>query len=297
MTRTRPGTRRGGRTLLSFRARMLLPLLVVLLAAVGYPLGYSLWLSLTNAKITALDTIRFVGGQNYADLFRDAQYWDAMRVTFTFVVAAVATELVLGLCIALALQQQRFARNLTRSFLLSPMFITPIAVGLMFRFLLNQQLGIIPTVLARVGLSYDFFGSGQALWSIVLIDVWQWTPFVVLLLLAGLEGLPKQPFEAARIDGASVLYTFRRITLPLLIPVITVAVLIRGLDALKIFEYVYAITRGGPGAETQTMQYLVYNTGITYFRLGSGAAMAYGLLAIVLVIVVVLFRRVERSRK
>ncbi len=283
--------------LLSFRARMLLPLLVVLVAAVGYPLGYSLWLSLTDAKITALDTIRFVGVHNYADLFRDSQYWDAMRVTFTFVVAAVAIELLLGLCIALALQQQRFARNLTRSFLLSPMFITPIAVGLMFRFMLNQQLGIIPTTLARFGLSYDFFGSGKALWSIVLIDVWQWTPFVVLLLLAGLEGLPKQPFEAARIDGASVLYTFRRITLPLLIPVITVAVLIRGLDALKIFEYVYAITRGGPGTQTQTMQYLVYNTGITYFRLGSGAAMAYGLLVIVLIAVVVLFRRVEKGRK
>jgi len=282
---------------LSFRVRMLLPLLLLLLVAVGYPLGYSLWLSLTDAKITALGDIHFIGGQGYLDLFHDPQYWDAMQVTFTFVVAAVTTELVLGLCIALALQRQRFARNLTRSFLLSPMFITPIAVGLMFRFLLNQQLGVIPTVLSRLGLSYDFFGSGQALWSIVLIDVWQWTPFMVLLLLAGLEGLPKQPFEAARIDGASPFYIFRRVTLPLLVPVITVAVLIRGLDALKIFEYVYAITRGGPGTETQTMQYLVYNTGITYFRLGEGSAMAYGLLVVVMVLVVLLFRRVERSRR
>lgn len=283
--------------MLSFRVRMLLPLLLLLLAAVGYPLGYSFWISLTDAKITDLQHIRFVGLQGYADLFANPDYWSAIRVTLTFVVAAVTTELVLGLCVALALQRQKHLRDFTRSFLLSPMFITPIAVGLMFRFLLNSQLGVIPAALSRVGLSYDFFGSGRALWSIVLIDVWQWTPFMVLLLLAGLEGLPKQPFEAARIDGASSWYTFRRVTLPLLAPVITVALLIRGLDALKVFEYVYAITRGGPGTETQSIQYLVYNTGITYFRLGSGAAMAYGLLLVVIVLVVVLFRRVERSRR
>ncbi len=283
--------------MLSFRVRMLLPLLLLLLAAVGYPLGYSLWISLTDAKITGLQQIRFIGVQGYTDLFANPDYWSAIRVTLTFVVAAVTTELVLGLCVALALQRQKHLRDFTRSFLLSPMFITPIAVGLMFRFLLNSQLGVIPTVLSWVGLSYDFFGPGRALWSIVLIDVWQWTPFMVLLLLAGLEGLPKQPFEAARIDGASSWYTFRRVTLPLLSPVITVALLIRGLDALKVFEYVYAITRGGPGTETQSIQYLVYNTGITYFRLGSGAAMAYGLLLIVIVLVVVLFRRVERSRR
>ena len=283
--------------MLSFRVRMLLPLLLLLLAAVGYPLGYSFWISLTDAKITDLDHIRFIGAQGYLDVFRDPDYWSAMRVTFTFVVAAVSLQLVIGLCIALALQRQRWVRNITRSFLLSPMFITPIAVGLMFRFLLNTQLGVIPTMLSRMGVDYDFFGPGRALWSIVLIDVWQWTPFMVLLLLAGLEGLPKQPFEAARIDGASPFYTFRRITLPLLVPVITVAILIRGLDALKVFEYVYAITRGGPGTETQTMQYLVYNTGITYFRLGSGAAMAYGLLVVVMVLVVLLFRRVETTRR
>lgn len=283
--------------MLSFRVRMLLPLLLLLLAAVGYPLGYSFWISLTDAKITNLQHIQFVGLQGYADLFANPDYWAAMRVTFTFVVAAVAIELVVGLAIALALQRQTWLRDVTRSFLLSPMFITPIAVGLMFRFLLNTQLGAIPTALSWIGVDYDFFGSGKALWSIVLIDVWQWTPFMVLLLLAGLEGLPKQPFEAARIDGASAWYTFRRVTLPLLTPVITVAVLIRGLDALKVFEYVYAITRGGPGTETQSMQYLVYNTGITYFRLGSGAAMAYGLLVVVIALAVILFRRVERSRR
>ncbi len=177
------------------------------------------------------------------------------------------------------------------------MFITPIAVGLMFRFLLNQQLGVIPTLMSKLGLSYDFFGSGRALYSIVMIDVWQWTPFMVLLLLAGIESLPRQPFEAARIDGASAFYTFRRVTVPMLTSVLAVAILIRGLDALRVFEYVYAITRGGPGTDTQTIQYYVYDTGITFFRLASASAMAYGLLIIVMVLVVVLFRRVERARR
>ena len=235
--------------------------------------------------------------QQYDTTLHDPDYWSALKVTFTFVVSAVLLELVLGMCIALALRRQKRLRDFTRAFLLSPMFITPIAVGLMFRFLLNQQLGVIPTVLEKLGISYDFFGPGKALWSIVMIDVWQWTPFMVLLLLAGLEGLPRQPFEAALIDGARPLYTFRRVTLPLLSPVLAVAVLIRGLDALKVFEYVYAITRGGPGIETQTIQYLVYNTGITFFRLGSASSMAYGLLIIVMVLVVLLFRRVEKARR
>jgi multiple sugar transport system permease protein len=129
----------------------------------------------------------------------------------------------------------------------------------------------------------------------VAIDVWQWTPFMVLLLLAGLESLPKQPYEAARVDGASPWLTFRRITLPLLKPVIIVAVLLRALDAFKVFEYVFAITKGGPGTATETIQYQVYRTGIGFFRLGEAAAMAFVLVAIVLTIVVVLFRRLMRE--
>lgn len=282
---------------MSFRVKMLLPLLLLLGAAVGYPLVYSFYISLTNYKITNRYDVQFTGLSQYAQVIHDPDYWGAVGVTFRFVVIAVTIELVLGLCLALALQRQRWVRNLTRSFLLSPMFITPIAVGLMFRFLLNQQLGVIPTLMSKLGLSYDFFGSGRALYSIVMIDVWQWTPFMVLLLLAGIESLPRQPFEAARIDGASAFYTFRRVTVPMLTSVLAVAILIRGLDALRVFEYVYAITRGGPGTDTQTIQYYVYDTGITFFRLASASAMAYGLLIIVMVLVVVLFRSVERARR
>ncbi|MGH3993281.1 MAG: carbohydrate ABC transporter permease, partial [Pseudonocardiaceae bacterium] len=222
-------------------------------------------------------------------------YTAALRNTFVFVALAVAIELVLGLALALALQRQRRLRDATRAFLLTPMFVTPIAVGLMFRFLLNQQLGAIPAALDVFGVTIDFFGPGLALLTIVAIDVWQWTPLMVLLLLAGLESLPRQPFEAARVDGASAWMTFRRVTLPLLRPVIAVAVLIRGLDAFKVFEYVFATTRGGPGNATDTIQYQVYRTAIQFFRLGEAAAMAFVFVVIVLGLVVLLYRLLLRE--
>ncbi len=267
------------------------PLVALVGAVVAYPLGYSLWLSFTDFNIIHQERTRFVGLAQYLGLRHNAVYLTALRNTFVFVALAVSIELVLGLGLALVLHRQRWARNVTRAFLLTPMFVTPIAVGLMFRFLLNQQLGPIPLVLERLGITVDFFGPRLALLSMVGIDVWQWTPFMLLLMLAGLESLPAEPFEAARVDGAGPWFTLRKVTLPLLLPVIAVAVLIRGLDALKVFEYVFAITRGGPGTATETLQYQVYRTGFQFFRLGEAAAMAFVLVAIVLPIVAVLYRR------
>ena len=275
--------------------RFLAPLLVLLAIVVIYPLGYSAWLSLTDRTITRPQT-SFVGLEQYGSLVGNSGYGVAMRNTFIFVLFAVGLELVLGLAIAMALQRQRWARDATRAFLLTPMFITPIAVGLMFRFLLNQQLGPIPAALGSVGLDIDFFGTRLALPTIIAIDVWQWTPFMVLLLLAGLESLPRQPFEAARVDGASWWLTFRRVTLPLLKPVIAIAVLLRALDAFKVFEYVFAITRGGPGNATDTLQYLIYRTGFQFFRLGEAAAMGFVLVAIVFVLVTFLYRTLLRQK-
>lgn len=276
------------------RYRFLAPLLILLGAIVAYPLGYSIWLSLTDRTITSQDT-QFVGLDQYLGLFDNPSYGAAMRNTLIFVVLAVGLELALGLALALALQRQRWWRNATRAFLLTPMFVTPIAVGLTFRFLLNQQFGAIPQILDVFGITIDFFGPGLALLTIIAIDVWQWTPFMLLLLLAGLESLPRQPFEAAKVDGASAWLTFRRVTLPLLSSVIAIAVLIRALDALKVFEYVFATTRGGPGTATETIQYQVYRTGFQFFRLGEAAAMAFVLVVLVLTIVVLLYRRMTRE--
>lgn len=284
-------------SLMSYRWRMMVPLLLVLAVAVAYPLGYSLWLSLLNFEIIRRNDVSFVGLEQYASLLGNEDYLTAVRNTFVFVVVAVSLELIIGLALALALRRQQFARDLTRSLLLTPMFVTPIAVGLMFRFLLNEQLGVIPRLLEPFGVSVPFFGPTLALFSLALIDVWQWTPFMLLLLLAGLESLPEQPFEAARVDGAGAWMTFTRVTLPLLRPVIVVAVLIRGLDALKVFEYVFAITQGGPGTSTETIQYHVYRVGFQFYRLSEAAAMSWTLVAVVMAIVIVLFWRFTREQE
>lgn len=279
-----------------FQHGMVAPLVALFVGVVGFPLAYAAYLSVTDYKLTDRGTPAIVGADNFVATFGDAGFWNAFGTTALYVVVAVGLELVVGLAIALALQKQRWAKDLTRSMLLAPMFITPIAVGLTFRFLLNDQLGAIPAMLDTIGVSYDFFGPGNALFTLALIDVWQWTPFMVLLLLAGLESIPKEPLDAARVDGAGGLYVLRRITLPLLAPVLVVAILLRSLDAMKVFEYVFATTRGGPGTETETLQYFIYQTGIQFFRLGSASSMAFVVLILVLAVIVFAFRRMDKAR-
>ena len=276
------------------RFRLILPLAVVLTAVMIYPLAFSAWISLHDYRLTRIDDVRFEGAGNFAFILTDPPFWNALTNTLIFVFGAVSLELVLGLCLALLLQRLVRFRNTARAILLAPMFITPIAVGLMFRFLLNAELGVVPHYLSALGIRIDWFGPDLALVSLIMIDVWQWTPFMVLMFLAGLESLPKAPFEAAKVDGASAWMTFWALTLPMLRSVILVALIIRGLDAFKVFEYVFAITRGGPGDATETIQYLIYQTGFRFFRLGEAAAMAFVLVCITLAMVFVLYRLMRR---
>ncbi|HIC87913.1 MAG TPA: sugar ABC transporter permease [Anaerolineae bacterium] len=272
-------------------------MLLVLTAVLIYPLGFSFWVSLHDYRLTALNDVRFVGWDNYVGLLGDRSYWKALSNTLIFVFLAVGLELTIGFGLALLLHRPRWLQNVFRAVLLTPMFITPIAVGLMFRFLLNSQLGIIPYLLNKLGITVDWFGPQLALYSIIMIDVWQWTPFMLLLLLAGLESLPHEPFEAARVDGASSWFTFRKVTLPLMRPVILVAIIIRMLDAFKVFEYIYAITRGGPGERTETILYHIYRVGFRFFRMGEAAAMAYTLILVTMLLVVILFYNMQRGRQ
>lgn len=279
-----------------FGWRMAIPLLLLLGAVVLYPLGYSLWISLTDYTLTARRG-DWVGLENYSKVFTGGRFGDSLRITMVFVVVAVTVELVLGLIIALALSKQKWVRNVTRAFLFTPMFIAPVAVGLTFRYLLNSQLGIIPQALDAVGITIDFFSPSLALFSMAAIDVWQWTPFMVLMFLAGLESRPREPFEAARVDGASEWLTFRMLTLRMLVPVIIVAVLVRTLEATKLFEYVFVITNGGPGGATESLQFLMYQTGIRFFRLAEASAMAFVFLAILLIPIILLFVQLRRSER
>lgn len=263
---------------------------VILLSIMVIPLAYSFIISLQDFELTKIGQQSFVGAENYIKLLNNKSYWTAMRNTIFFVLLAVGLEVVIGFSLALLLHNKAtFLRGFFRSTLLTPMFITPIAVGLMFRFMLNSQLGVIPIALKSIGIEVDWFSPQLALISIALIDVWQWTPFMLLLLLAGLESLPEEPFEAAKVDGAKGWTMVRYVTLPLMRPIILAALVIRMLDAFKVYEYVYAITRGGPGEATETIQYYIYRTGFIYFRAGEAAAMSYTLIVVITILVMILF--------
>ena len=176
---------------MKFQHGMVAPLVALFVGVVGFPLGYAFYLSITDYRADqSRNSQTGRRATTTSPRFGDAAFWHAFGTTALFVCVAVGLELVIGLAIALALQKQRWASDLTRSMLLAPMFITPIAVGLIFRFLLNDQLGAIPHMLHALGVDYDFFGPGRALFTLAFIDVWQWTPFMVLLLLAGLESHP-----------------------------------------------------------------------------------------------------------
>jgi multiple sugar transport system permease protein len=281
---------------ISFKYRLIMPLLLLLTAIMLFPLIYSFTISFENFELSKIGQETFVGAENYIRLASNRSFWIAMRNTIVFVVSAVSLETLLGFSMALLLHNKATPfRGFFRSTLLTPMFITPIAVGLMFRFLLNSQLGVIPKMLASIGLHVDWFSPQLALFSIVLIDVWQWMPFMLLLLLAGLESLPEEPFEAARVDGAQGLTMIRYITLPLMQPIILASVIIRMLDAFKVYEYIYAITRGGPGEATESIQYFIYRTGFIYFRASEAAAMSYTLIVIITILVLILFYVLKRG--
>lgn len=282
---------------MALKHKLVLPLALVLSAVMLYPLAFSAWISLHDYRLTRLNDIQWRGLENYGFMLTEPAFQNAMKNTLTFVSGAVLLELVIGLSLAILIRKMTRFQNFARSILLAPMFITPIAVGLMFRFLLNSQMGVITHYLGKVGVNIDWFGTDLALFSIILIDVWQWTPFMLLMFLAGLESLPKAPFEAARVDGAGAWLTFRHVTLPMLRPVIVVALIIRALDAFKVFEYVFAITRGGPGDATETIMYFIYKTGFRFFRMGEAAAAAFLLIAVTMVLVIALVKATRSNEE
>lgn len=274
---------------------MIVPLVLVIGLVLFYPISYSFWVSLHDYQITRPNEVEYIGFENYAALSTDASFINAMVNTTVFVFNAVLIEFLLGMLLAHLLWRQKKWGSVFRAVLLSPMFITPIAVGLIFRFMLNSQLGIIPYLLGQVNIQIDFFGADLAMLSIILIDVWQWTPFMMLLLLAGMEALDVEPFEAAKIDGAGTWTILRYLTLPMLRPVIMAAIIIRGLDAFKVFEYVWAITRGGPGERTETIMFHIYQTGFRFFEMGQAAAMGYVLVIVIIIIAFVVYLLLTRG--
>jgi len=255
----------------------LLPSMLILCVVGLFPFFYVLILSFHQYRLTWWGKPWiFVGLDNYRYIVDWDRYWKSALNTIIFAVGSTTLELLIGLALALFLSREFRGRGILRTLIIIPLLIPPVSIGLMWRFLLHPLLGLIPWIFKSfTGVTLSFFETGStAMLSLILIDTWEWLPFMFLVLLAGLESLPKEPFEAAYIDGASRWQIFRHITLPLLRPVMVVAFLLKLLISLKVYDLIYTVTTGGPGHTTETLSYLVYRETFAYFWMGKGAAMA-----------------------
>jgi len=251
------------------------PALLVLGALSIYPLLFAVEISLRTAGGYGLDHFR--------RLAADRLFLVSLGQTLLYTAAALALEFALGLALALLVNREFRLRRLVRAVLLIPMLLPPVVVAVLWRLILNPEFGVLNGTLRGWGLETRGLtwvaAENTALLSVILVDVWQWTPFLFLLLLAGLQGLPVEPFEAAVVDGASRWQVFRRLTLPMLRPVIAIAVLLRGMDLLRVFDQIFILTQGGPGFATETVTLYIYRTAFRFHNFGYAAAMSFVLLA------------------
>jgi multiple sugar transport system permease protein len=278
---------------------MIAPAVAFIGLMVVFPLAYTAWLSLTDAFGAVNADTRFLGLTNYTDALGDTRrFWPAVGRTAVFTVAAVALELVLGLALAMLLRRPFRGMRWMRTILMIPLLATPVAVGVLWLLILDPTVGIANALLGLVGIPpQPFLGSvAQSLPTLVLIDVWQWTPMMTLLLLAGLTTLPEEPEEAALVDGATAWQRFRLVTLPMLGTTIVTALVLRSVDALKTFDLIYATKGAGGGSSYEAETLNVYAYGITFDYSEYGLAAAVLVLFTVLIIGIVIVLRI-RSEK
>lgn len=251
------------------------PALVALALVTAFPVAYTLYMSVQRWEFSALSPPEFVGLRNYVTMFTvDSRFWPAVWRTFAFTIIAVGVETVLGVAIALIFNRQFVGKGLIRTIFLFPMVATPVAIALVWATMLDPNLGILNYFIRSLGLPMAAWTSDPTwvLPTLALVDIWEWTPFITLITLAGLTALPHEPFEAARIDGASAWQMLRHITLPLLRPTIVVAVLFRAIDALKTFDVIEVITQGGPAFASETLNLYIFSNAFNYYHLGFASA-------------------------
>ena len=268
--------RRSARPERRLAAAMLAPSLAVIALVAAYPIGYAIWLSLNEYSVRVPGLSRFVGFDNYSEALGSSEFWEAMRTTLVFSAVSVGLELVIGLAMALVMHEAFRGRALLRAVVLVPWAILTVVTAITWRTMFEPDLGFVNTMLGALGLPGEnvvWLGEeGYALAVMIFADVWKTAPFMALLLLAGLQGIPHDLYDAAKVDGANAWERFRRITLPLLRPAIAVALIFRTLDALRIFDLPFVLTQGANGTETLS---LLAQQELTANRLvGEGSALS-----------------------
>lgn len=269
------------------------PLLTLLAIFMLYPTFYCLILSFTDYILKGAP--EFIGLENYRDLLHDSDFWQALGRTFYILIICISVELILGMTFALMLNRTFKGQNIVRGLCFLPLLISPLAMSLMWNYMLHVQFGIINQFLDWFGLGRHEWFSSQAfaIYTIMFISIWQWTPFSIFILLAGLRGMPKDQFEAANVDGAGPFFTFRKLTLPMLKPLIIIIILLRTMWLIRIFDPLYGTTRGG--MNTEILDWMVYRISFVFFDVGRGSAMALFSLYLTIIICAIMYRQLIKA--
>ncbi|MDA0990727.1 MAG: sugar ABC transporter permease [Verrucomicrobia bacterium] len=274
---------------------MLLPATALLAGLTIFPFVASVAMSLTNYSLVTPDELAFTGLSNYAALLGSPEFWAALKITGLFTVLAVGIELFFGVGIALLLHHEHRGVPTLRAIYLIPMVVTPVAAVFTFRMMLNPSLGVFNYILTSLGFApVDWLGTpGMALLSLLLVDAWQWTPFILLIAAGGLAAIDEEPLEAARMDGAGPIALVFHHMLPMLLPYLSIALVFRAIDAFKTFDIIFVLTGGGPGAATRTLNLLAYKQGLEFLSMGYAAAIAIVMLIMTIVAAQTFLRRMN----
>lgn len=285
-----------GRTGLSLEMKMLLPVLALLAVLSLFPFFYIIWMSLNTVSLINGISFEFSGFANWTRMFTDVVVGAAWARAALYFVATVGLEMVLGIAIALLIHELVWGKNLVLSLILLPMFMAPVIVGLLGRFLTDSSYGLYAFVLRETGIfESDILGtSSSALTAVILMDVWEWTPLVVLIVLAGLASVNQYVIEAAKVDGANYLARLRHIVAPSIAGVVIVALLVRSMDAIRYFDIITVTTNGGPGNTTKIIPIRLYETAFRFFDLGYAAAIGLGMLVFSILVANVFVQILER---
>ena len=272
---------------------MLLPATVLLVGLTLFPFIVSLILSFTDYSLLRPGQTKFIFLDNYVELMKTDEFWIALRVTVVFTILAVFIQVVLGVIFATLLHNENTNVSLLRTLYLLPLAITPIAATFTFRLMFNPSLGVLNYFVKLLGFQPQAWlaSPNTAMLSLIIVDTWQWTPFILLICLGGLSSLPSEPFEAAKVDGASTWQIFTKITLPMLYPFIALALLFRSIDAFKTFDIIYVLTSGGPGILTRTLNLYAFKHGIEYLSMGYAGSIAIVMLIITIVVAQIFLRK------
>ena len=260
-----------------------LPAIIFVALLMIFPVLYTLFLSLTNWNLTSGAPLSFVGFDSYVRVLSEPRFLHALARTFVFTFFAVAIEGVLGVAIAIILNRAFVGKSLAKLLLLLPLVATPVAVGIVFNLFFDPTIGLANFILQSAGLPQGLWISSatSVIPSLIIVDVWQWTPMITLIVLAGLAGLSNEPVEAAHVDGASEWQILRYVTIPMVMPVILTAIILRLIDALKTFDIIFAMTGGGPGYASETLNIMGYKYSFEYFRMGQSSVILVVLFLVV----------------